>query len=382
MRKCYTGGPPEGALKRVGIPREIKADEGRVAIVPAGVHQMVTARHDVIIETGAGLESGYTDEAYQNAGAQIVETPDAVFANADMIMKVKEPQRSEYELLRPGQIVFTYFHFAADEGLTRAMIDRKVVAIAYETVQTDDKELPLLLPMSEVAGRMAVQEGAKYLERRMGGRGVLLGGVPGVSPAHVLVLGGGVVGQSAATIAAGMGADVIVVDINLRQLRRLDEIMPQNVKTIMSNRFNITELLPHVDLVIGAVLIPGAKAPKLITRDMLKFMRERSVIVDVAVDQGGCIETSHPTTHEDPVFVVDGVLHYAVTNMPGAVPYTSTLALTNATLPYAVRIANHGWEAAARQDVALRRGLNIVDGKVVHQGVAETFGMSWNPWEE
>ncbi len=366
---------------RVGIPREIKKAESRVAIVPAGVHQLVAAGHDVFVESGAGEESGYVDDAYEVAGATILPSAGETFAAADMIMKVKEPQPSEYDLLRPDQVVFTYFHFAADEGLTRGMMDRRIVAIAYETVQTPDGELPLLIPMSEVAGRMAVQEGAKFLERRMGGRGILLGGVPGVPPATVLVLGGGIVGQNAAIIAAGMGADVTVLDINLRRLRYLDEIMPQNVKTMMSNHYNIAALLPHADLVVGSVLIPGAKAPKLITREMLAFMKPRAVIVDVAIDQGGCIETSRPTTHEDPIYDVDGVVHYAVTNMPGTVPHTSTLALTNATLPYAVAIANEGWEAAAQRDGAVRHGLNMVRGKIVHEGVAAAFGMPWEAWE-
>ena len=366
---------------RVGIPREIKKAESRVAIVPAGVHQLVTAGHDVFVESGAGDESGYVDDAYEVAGATIMPSAGETFAAADMIMKVKEPQPAEYDLLRPDQVVFTYFHFAADEGLTRGMMDRRIVAIAYETVQTPDGELPLLIPMSEVAGRMAVQEGAKFLERRMGGRGILLGGVPGVPPATVLVLGGGIVGQNAATIAAGMGADVTVLDINLRRLRYLDEIMPQNVKTMMSNHYNIAALLPHADLVVGSVLIPGAKAPKLITREMLAFMKPRAVIVDVAIDQGGCTETSHPTTHEDPIYDVDGVVYYAVTNMPGTVPHTSTLALTNATLPYAVAIANEGWEAAAQRDGAVRHGLNMVGGKIVHEGVAAAFDMPWESWE-
>jgi alanine dehydrogenase len=365
---------------RVGIPSEIKKAESRVAIVPAGVHQLHAAGHEVLVQSGAGEESGYVDAAYREAGATIVATAAGVFAESDMIMKVKEPQPEEFPMLRSGQIVFTYFHFAADEILTDAMVQREVVAIAYETVQTDDGELPLLIPMSEVAGRMAVQEGAKFLERRMGGRGILLGGVPGVPPAHILVLGGGIVGQNAAIIAAGMGADVVVLDINLKRLRHLDEIMPQNVKTMMSNHYNISELLPHVDLVIGAVLIPGAKAPSLIRREMLGLMRPRAVIVDVAIDQGGCVETSKPTTHEDPVYEVDGVVHYAVTNMPGTVPHTSTLALTNATLPYAMEIANLGWQNAARTDPAIAHGLNMVEGTIVHRGVAEAFARPWEEW--
>lgn len=366
---------------RVGIPREIKKAEGRVAITPAGAHQMAAAGHEICVQSGAGEESGYTDEQYVEAGAQIAGSAAEVFDRSDMIMKIKEPQPEEYELFHAGQIVFTYFHFAANEALTRAMLDRQIVAIAYETVQTPDRELPLLIPMSEIAGRMAVQQGAKYLERRMGGRGVLLGGVPGVPPAHVLIIGGGVVGQNAAVIAAGMGADVIVLDIDLKRLRFLDNIMPQNVKTMMSNHFNIAAMLPHVDLVIGAVLVPGAKAPNLITREMLGLMRPRAVIVDVAIDQGGCVETTRPTTHEDPVYYVDGILHYSVANMPGTVPCTSTIALTNATLPYALRIANRGWHEAAASDAALRHGLNMVEGTLTHRGVAEAFGLPWEEWE-
>ncbi len=366
---------------RVGIPREIKKAEGRVAITPAGAHQMAAAGHDVLVEAGAGEESGYSSRQYEEAGAQIADSAAEVFSRSDMIMKIKEPQPEEYDLFRAGQIVFTYFHFAAHEALTQAMLDKQIVAIAYETVQTPDDELPLLIPMSEIAGRMAVQQGAKYLERRMGGRGVLLGGVPGVPPAHVLVIGGGIVGQNAAVIAAGMGADVIVLDIDLQRLRFLDNIMPRNVKTMMSNHFNIAAMLPHVDLVIGAVLVPGAKAPNLITRDMLGLMRPRAVIVDVAIDQGGCVETSRPTTHEDPVYYVDDILHYSVANIPGTVPYTSTIALTNATLPYALKIANRGWRDAAASDSALRHGLNMVEGTLVHQGVAEAFGLPWEEWE-
>ena len=364
---------------RVGIPREIKTDERRVAITPAGVDQLAAAGHEVIIETNAGMDSGYCDETYAGAGAKIIPDAKTVYEQADMIMKVKEPLPEEYGLMRPGQIVFTYFHFAASRELTEAVIKSGVIAIAYETVQTPDRQLPLLIPMSEVAGRMAVQEGAKYLEERMGGRGILLAGVPGVLPAKVLVLGGGVVGKNAALIAAGMGADVTVVDISLKQLRYLEEIMPANVRTVMSNKYNISELLPQKDLVIGAVLIPGAKAPSLITRDMLKLMKNRAVIVDVAVDQGGCIETTHPTTHNDPVYSVDGVVHYAVANMPGTVPHTSTIALTNATLPYALSIADMGWREAAQADAALGHGLNIIEGKVVHPKVAETFDLPFTP---
>lgn len=365
---------------RIGIPKEIKKDESRVAGVPAGVQQFVDEGHEVFVESGAGDETGYTDGDYREAGAQIVGTASEVFEKAGMILRVKEPQPSEYRLLRPGQIVFTYFHFAASRELTESVMKSRIVAIAYETVQTPDGELPLLIPMSEVAGRMAVQQGAKYLERRMGGRGVLLSGVPGVPPANVVILGGGVVGSNAALIAAGMGADVFVLDVNLRRLRYLDEIMPKNVRTVASNRYNLRTLLPIADLVIGAVLIPGAKAPKLVTRDMLSLMKPRSVIVDVAIDQGGCFETSKPTTHENPTYVVDDVLHYAVTNMPGTVPRTSTIALTNATLLYALRIASLGWQRAAREDSAIRKGLNMVDGRIVHPGVAAAFGLPLSEW--
>ena len=365
---------------RIGVPREIKKAESRIAMVPAGVHQLVASGHSVLIESGGGDESGYPDAEYEGAGARVVTSAEDVFGEAEMIVKVKEPQQSEFHLHQPGQIIFTYFHFAADRELTEAMQRARVVAIAYETVQTESGELPLLVPMSEVAGRMAAQEGAKFLERRMGGRGILLGGVPGVPPARVLVLGGGIVGQNAATIAAGMGADVTVLDISLQRLRHLDEIMPPNVETMMSNHYNIRSLLPLADLVIGAVLIPGAKAPKLITRDMLSLMQPRAVIVDVAIDQGGSVETARPTTHEDPVYEVDGILHYAVTNMPGTVPRTSTMALTNATLPYAQTIADLGWERAAREDPAIGLGLNMIDGDIVHPKVAEAFDLPWKKW--
>jgi alanine dehydrogenase len=362
---------------RVGVPSEIKSDESRVAITPAGVEQFHAAGHTMLVQAGAGLDSGYTDEEYTRAGARIVERAEEVFAGSEMILKVKEPLPEEFGYLRPDLIVFTYFHFAAARELTDAVIDSGVVAIAYETVMNHGGELPLLVPMSEVAGRMAVQEGAKYLEKRMGGRGILLAGVPGVPPANVMILGGGIVGKNAAIIAAGMGADVTILDISLRQLRYLEDIMPPNVKTMMSNHYNIAAMLPYADLVIGAVLIPGAIAPNLITRDMLGLMKDRSVIVDVAIDQGGCIETSHPTTHNDPIYVVDNIVHYTVANMPGTVPRTSTIALTNATLPYALEIANHGWVAAAQRDPAIMHGLNIVKGDVVHQKVAEAFDLPW-----
>jgi alanine dehydrogenase len=362
----------------IGVPKEIKANENRVALLPVGAQVLINNGHKVVVETNAGLGSGFLDKDYKSVGAEIVGKPDEIFKNADMIMKVKEPIDDERKMIREGQIIFTYFHFAASKELTEAMMRSKCIAIAYETVQKEDKSLPLLIPMSEVAGRMAPQEGAKYLEMVMGGRGVLLGGVPGTGPAEVMVLGGGVVGTNAAKIAAGFGARITIFDNNLYRLRYLDDVMPKNVMTAMSNEYYIRAALPNADLVIGAVLIPGAKAPKLISREMLKVMKEGSVIVDVSVDQGGCIETCKPTTHENPTYVVDGVLHYCVANMPGAVPHTSTLALTNATLPYAVEIANKGFEKAVKTNNEVRRGLNIIDGKIVYKGVAEAFGFDYH----
>lgn len=360
---------------KIGIPKEIKNNESRVALTPAGAKTLVQNGHTVMVETHAGENSGFTDLQYLKAGADIIPTAAEVYAAAEMIMKVKEPIACEYKLIRPGQLVFTYFHFASGKELTMAMIESKAVCLAYETVEKADRTLPLLIPMSEVAGRMSIQEGARCLEKPKGGKGILLGGVPGVKPAHVLVLGGGVVGTQAALMAAGLGAHVTIADISLPRLRYLAEIMPANVDTLMSTSYNIEELLPHTDLVIGAVLIPGAKAPHLITRDMLKLMQPGSVLVDVAIDQGGCFETSHPTTHAEPVYTVDGILHYCVANIPGAVPFTSTLALTNATLPYAVTLANMGWEKACEVNEDLRKGLNIVNGKVVCKAVADTFGL-------
>ncbi len=360
---------------KIGITKEIKNNESRVALTPAGAKTLVQNGHTVMVETHAGENSGFTDLQYLKAGADIIPTAAEVYAAAEMIMKVKEPIACEYKLIRPGQLVFTYFHFASGKELTMAMIESKAVCLAYETVEKADRTLPLLIPMSEVAGRMSIQEGARCLEKPKGGKGILLGGVPGVKPAHVLVLGGGVVGTQAALMAAGLGAHVTIADISLPRLRYLAEIMPANVDTLMSTSYNIEELLPHTDLVIGAVLIPGAKAPHLITRDMLKLMQPGSVLVDVAIDQGGCFETSHPTTHAEPVYTVDGILHYCVANIPGAVPFTSTLALTNATLPYAVTLANMGWEKACEENEDLRKGLNIVDGKVVCKAVADTFGL-------
>jgi alanine dehydrogenase len=363
----------------IGVPREIKTNENRVGLVPVEVETLRQYGHTVIVETKAGVGSGFEDSAYIEAGAKIAKNAKEVYHKADMIIKVKEPIKSEYNQIRRDQIVFTYFHFAASKELTTAMIKSQAVCIAYETVQKDDGSLPLLIPMSEVAGRMAPQEGAKYLERTMGGRGILLGGVPGTEPANVIVLGGGIVGTQAAKIAAGFGAKVTILDNNLYRLRQLDDIMPKNVTTMMSNPYNIRKVIQTADLVIGAVLITGAKAPKLIRKEMLKTMKPGSVIVDVAVDQGGCIETTKATTHEDPTFVVDGVIHYCVANMPGAVPFTSTIALTNATLPYAVELANKGWEKAIQNSKELKMGLNMVDGLVTYKGVADAFNMKYTP---
>ena len=359
----------------IGIPKEIKNNENRVSLTPAGAKELVAHGHTVYVQHTAGENSGFPDEAYVAAGATILPTIEDVYAIAEMIIKVKEPIKPEYKLVRKGQLLFTYFHFACDRELTEAMLESGATCLAYETVVDRNGGLPLLIPMSEVAGRMSAQEGARFLEKPQGGRGVLLGGVPGVKPANVLVLGGGIVGTNAALIAAGFGADVTLCDISLPRLRYLSETMPKNVKTLYSSRYNIEQELPTTDLVIGAVLIPGAKAPHLITRDMLKLMRPGTVLVDVAIDQGGCFETSHPTTHAEPIFEVDGVVHYCVANIPGAVPCTSTLALTNATLPYAIKLADMGWEAACRADAGLAKGLNVVDGKVTFPGVAEAFGM-------
>ncbi|MEO6132266.1 MAG: alanine dehydrogenase [Saprospiraceae bacterium] len=359
----------------IGVPKEIKTNENRVALTPAGALELTKRGHNVYVQHNAGVNSGFEDSAYEDRGAIILQTIEDVYGIGDMIIKVKEPIDVEYPLIKKDQLLFTYFHFASYEPLTQAMIQNESICLAYETVELPDKSLPLLVPMSEVAGRMAVQEGAKFLEKPEGGRGVLLGGVPGVAPARVLILGGGIVGAQAAKMAAGLGAQVTILDVNLNRLRYLEDIMPPNVITMYSNEVNIRELIKTHELIIGAVLIPGAKAPMLITRDMLKEMRPGTVMVDVAVDQGGCIETCRPTTHEDPIFVIDGVVHYCVANMPGAVPYTSTIALTNATLPYALRLADKGWQEACRQDHALRLGLNIVGGKVVYKGVADAFDL-------
>jgi alanine dehydrogenase len=365
----------------IGVPKEIKTAENRVALVPGGAEALVQAGHTVYVELGAGEGSGFADIAYEMAGAHILGSADDVWKRAEMILKVKEPIEEEWRRMRRGQVIFTYFHFAADEELTRAVMESGAVAIAYETVQLPTGELPLLTPMSEVAGRMAVHEGAKYLEKFFGGRGILVGGVPGVAPAKVVVIGGGIVGSNAARMAAGLGADVVILDISLNRLRYLADVMPANVKTLYSNRYNILDQIREADIVVGAVLLPGAKAPNLVRREDLKTMMPGSVIVDVAVDQGGCVETIRPTTHENPIYVVDGVIHYGVANMPGAVSRTSTLALTNATFPYALTLANKGWIAACRDDRALALGLNIVDGRVVYPGVADAFGYSYTPVE-
>jgi alanine dehydrogenase len=361
----------------IGVPKEIKNNENRVALTPAGTQELVKRGHTVYIQQTAGMDSGFSDEEYTKAGAKMLANAADVFGKAEMIIKVKEPIEQEYKLIKKDQLVFTYFHFASYEPLTRAMVDSGAVCLAYETVERVDGSLPLLIPMSEVAGRMSIQEGAKYLEKPLKGRGILLGGVPGVRPAKVLVLGGGVVGTNAAKIAAGMGADVIIMDVNLTRLRYLDDVMPKNVHTMVSNEYSIRELVKDHDLIIGGVLIPGAKAPKLITRDMLKTMRPGTVLVDVAVDQGGCIETCTPTTHENPTFIIDDVVHYCVANMPGAVPYTSTLALTNATLPYAIRLAGQGWKQACLENTDLRNGLNVINGEVVYKAVADAFGLPY-----
>ena len=365
----------------IGIPKEIKNNENRVGLTPAGAQEFVKHGHTVYVQATAGVNSGFPDSEYEKVGAKILPTIEEVYAIAEMIIKVKEPIAPEYSLIKKDQVVFTYFHFASSEPLTKAMIESGAICIAYETVERDDRSLPLLIPMSEVAGRMSTQEGRYFLEKPRGGKGILLGGVPGVKPARVFVIGAGVVGTAAARTAAGTGADVTICDVSLRLLTYLADVMPKNVKTLMSSEYNIRQELKRADLVIGSVLIPGAKAPKLVTRDMLKDMEPGTVMVDVAIDQGGCFETSHPTTHEDPVYYVDGILHYCVANIPGAVPYTSTLALTNATLPYALQLADKGWEKACRDNKELKKGLNIVGGKVVYKSVAEAWGLEYTPLE-
>ncbi len=366
----------------IGVPKEIKDNENRVALTPAGTRELAKRGHTVYVQSHAGFQSGFPDTEYVQAGGAILPSAGEVFQKAEMIIKVKEPIAQEYPLIRPNQLVFTYFHFASYEPLTKAMMDSGAVCLAYETVELSDRSLPLLVPMSEVAGRMAIQEGAKYLEKPQKGRGVLLGGVPGVAPGKVLVLGGGIVGTQSAKMAAGLGAQVTILDVSLPRMRYLADVMPANVITMYSNEYNIRRLIRDHDLIVGAILIPGAKAPKLITRDMLKEMRPGTVMVDVAIDQGGAFETSKPTTHADPVYIIDDVVHYCVANMPGAVPYTSTIALTNATLPYAIDLAEKGWRQACKDNHALKLGLNVVSGKVVYQGVAEAFNLPYTPVEE
>jgi alanine dehydrogenase len=364
---------------RIGCPKEVKPDEYRVALMPVGAETLVKAGHQVFVEANAGLSSGFSDDMYKAAGATILNSADELFAQSDMLIKVKEPQPQEIARFRPGQIVFTYFHFAASTELTQACLESGIVAIAYETIKDKKGTLPLLTPMSEVAGKMSIQEGAKYLEKPMMGRGILLGGVPGVAPANVVILGAGVVGTNAAKVAAGLGANVMLMDINLERLRYLDDVMPANVHTLYSDPQNIRDQCREADLVIGAVLIPGAKAPRLVSRNDLKAMKNGSVIVDVAIDQGGCIETARATTHANPTYVVEGVVHYCVTNMPGAVGRTSTIALCNATLPYAHKIASLGFEKAAAQDPGFGEGINLVNGRVTNPAVAESLKMQHQP---
>jgi len=363
----------------VGVLKEIKAEENRVSMTPAGVEVMNQNGHTVLVEKAAGAGSGFEDGAYRKAGAEIVDTPKGIFDRADMVMHVKEPLPPEYDLIAKDQIIFTYLHLAAAEELTQVLIKKKSINIAYETIQKPDGSLPLLTPMSEVAGRMAIQQGAKYLEMAQGGHGVLLGGVPGVDPGTVVILGGGIVGTNAAKMACGLGAKVYVLDMNLGRLRYLSDVMPSNCFLLMSSPATIRELVKEADVVIGAVLLIGAKAPKLVTRDMLKAMQKGAVLVDVAIDQGGCFETSKPTTHSNPIYTVDGVVHYCVANMPGAVPKTSTMALTNATLPYAVEIANKGWKKAMKGNPEIKLGANVVKGKVTYKAVAEAFGLEYVP---
>jgi len=361
----------------IGIPKEIKDSEHRVGMTPSGVQTLIQNGHIVYVQNSAGHGSGYSDDDYLNVGANFLKTIEEIYDISEMIIKVKEPLKKEYSLIKKGQIIYTYFHFASSLELTNAMIHSKAVCIAYETVENSDKSLPLLTPMSEVAGRMAAQQGAKYLEKHQKGCGILLGGVPGVGPAKAVVLGGGVVGTQSAKMLSGLGADVTILDINLDRLRELDDIMPKNVKTKFSNHYNIKQEIQNAHLVIGAVLIAGAKAPNLITKDMLKDLRKGTVLVDVAVDQGGCFETTKPTTHSSPTYIIDDVLHYSVANMPGAVPMTSTEALTNATIAYAIDIANKGWKKACIENVPLKKGLNIVNGEIVYKAVADAFNLNY-----
>jgi alanine dehydrogenase len=363
----------------VGVLKEIKAEENRVCMTPAGVEVMKQNGHEVLVEKNAGLGSGFNNAVYKSAGAEIIDSPQEIFKRADMVMHVKEPLAAEYDLIRKDQIIFTYLHLAAAEELTHVLIKSGSIGIAYETIQKADGSLPLLTPMSEVAGRMAIQQGAKYLEMAQGGHGVLLGGVPGVDPGTVVIIGGGIVGTNAAKMACGLGAKVYILDMNLERLRYLSDVMPSNCFLLMSKPTTVRRLIKEADVIVGAVLIPGAKAPRLITREMLKTMKKGAVLVDVAIDQGGCFETSKATTHGEPIYTVDGVVHYCVANMPGAVPKTSTLALTNATLPYAVEIANKGWQKAMQENPEIKFGANVVQGKVTYQGVAEAFGLELTP---
>ena len=365
----------------VGVLKEIKSKENRVAMTPAGVEMMLAHGHSVQVETTAGEGSGFSDQQYERAGAQVTGSAIEIYRQCEMIMKVKEPLPVEYPMIRSGQILFTYFHFAASEELTQAITKSGSIAVAYETVEKDKGSLPLLTPMSEVAGRMAIHEGSKYLEKTYGGKGILLGGVPGVEPGTIIVIGGGIVGINAAKMACGMGAKVYLLDTNLERLRYLSDVMPKNCFPLMSDPATLRRLLPDADLVVGAVLIPGAVAPKLVTRDMLKLMKKGSVIVDVAIDQGGCVETARPTTHDDPIYEVDGIIHYCVANMPGAVSMTSTVALTNATLPYALELADKGYKLAAQENPELAKGINILEGKITYKGVADAFNLEYEPLE-
>jgi alanine dehydrogenase len=363
----------------IGVPREMKNHENRVGLTPAGTHELVRRGHKVLIETHSGAASGFRNDDYEEAGGEIITTEDEIWGRADMIIKVKEPEEHEYKMARKDQLIFSFFHFASNKKLTHAMIDSGAVCMAYETVETTKKTLPILVPMSEVAGRMAIQQGARYLEKPVMGRGILLGGVPGVSPGKVLIIGAGVVGVQAAKMASGLGAHVTIIDTDIERLRYVNDVLPPHVVTMFSSEYNIRRLVANHDLIVGAVLIPGGKAPKVITRDMLKLMRPGTVIVDVSVDQGGCIETCKPTTHENPTFIVDGILHYCVTNMPGAVPYTSTIALTNSTLPYILQIADKGWKKACLDNYELLKGLNIINGEVVYRSVAAAFDLHYKP---
>ncbi len=366
----------------VGIPKEIKADENRVAMTPAGVEVMKHHRHEILIQKQAGQASGFEDEDYRRAGAEIVESPGEIFGRAEMILRVKEPQPSEIAYLKEDQIYFAYLHLAASKKLTLGLLETGSINIAYETIQKDDGSLPLLMPMSEVAGAMAIQEGAKYLEMAQGGHGVLLGGVPGVEPATVVIIGGGVVGFNAAKMASGLGANVYVLDIDLERLRYLSDVMPANCFICMSSPAAIRDLVVKADVVVGAALVPGARTPVLVKRDVLKTMKQGSVVVDVSIDQGGCFESSRETTHREPTYVLDGIVHYAVSNMPGALPRTASLALTNATLPYVLEMAQKGWKKALRENSAFKRGANVIKGKVSFQGVAEALNLGFTPIED